>query len=91
VVPQALKKNWGIRCRANIIRKYGRVSLDQLVRFLVVKLTYSDSNPKFNMSVVFMANYSFSGRRYPRRQRDTLSDRLHKFQDQTDLVFQMCS
>jgi hypothetical protein len=37
------------------------VGLAQLVGFLVVKLTHLDLNPIFNMSVVFMANYSFSG------------------------------
>jgi hypothetical protein len=45
-----------------------RVGLAQLVRFLVVKLTHPGSNPKFGMSVTFTANYSFSGRRRPRRQ-----------------------
>jgi hypothetical protein len=39
------------------------VGLAQLVRLLVVKLTYSGLNPRFDMSVVFMANYSFSRRR----------------------------
>jgi hypothetical protein len=39
-----------------------RVCLAQLVRFLVVKLIHSSSNPIFDMCVVFMANYSFSGR-----------------------------
>jgi hypothetical protein len=40
--------------------------LVQLIRFLVVKLTHPGLNPKFNMSVAFTANYSFSGRRRPR-------------------------
>jgi hypothetical protein len=39
----------------------GRVSLVQLVRFLVVKLIYSDLNHRFDMSVIFTINYSFSG------------------------------
>jgi hypothetical protein len=30
-----------------------------------MKLTHSVSNPKFGMSVIFTANYSFSGRRHP--------------------------
>jgi hypothetical protein len=46
------------------------VGLAQLVRFLVVKLTHLVSNPRFDMGVTFTANYSFSGRRRPRRQRD---------------------
>jgi hypothetical protein len=46
----------------------GRVGLAQLVRFLVVELTHSDLNFRFDMCVVFMANYFFSGRRCPRRQ-----------------------
>jgi hypothetical protein len=45
--------------RKNFFR---RVGLAQLVRFLVVKLTYTGSNLRFDMSVVFMINYSFSGR-----------------------------
>jgi hypothetical protein len=35
----------------------GRVDLAQLVRFLVVELTYPGSNPTFDMSVVFTANF----------------------------------
>jgi hypothetical protein len=51
------------------LNKLGRrVGLAQLVRFLVVELIYPGSNPKFNMSVIFTANYSFSGRRRLRRQ-----------------------
>jgi hypothetical protein len=46
----------------------GRVGLAQLVRFLVVELTHSGLNPKFDMCVVFMSNYSFSKRRRLRRQ-----------------------
>jgi hypothetical protein len=34
-----------------------RVGLTQLIRFLVVELTYSGLNPKFNMCVAFTANY----------------------------------
>jgi hypothetical protein len=36
-----------------------------LVKFLMVELTHTSLNPKFNMSVVFMINYFFSGRRRP--------------------------
>jgi hypothetical protein len=69
-------------CRAR-----GRVGLTQLVRFLVVELTHPGSNPKFDMSVAFTANYSFSGRRRHRRQRVALDDRLCESQDQADSVF----
>jgi hypothetical protein len=62
------------------------VSLAQLVRFLVVELTHPGSNPRFDMGVAFITNYSFSGRRRPRRQRDTLGDRLRESQDQADSV-----
>jgi hypothetical protein len=62
-----------------------------MFRFLVVKLTHPGSNPSFDIDVVFMTNYSFSGRRRLRRQRDTLGDRFHESQDQADSVFQMCS
>jgi hypothetical protein len=39
-----------------------RVGLAELVRFLVVELIHPDSNFRFDMSVIFMTNYSFSGR-----------------------------
>jgi hypothetical protein len=54
------------------------VNLFQLVRFLVVELTHPDSNPRFDMCVAFTANYSFSERRRPRRQRGALGDRLRE-------------
>jgi hypothetical protein len=38
-----------------------RVSLAQLVKFLVVKLTHSNLNHRFDMSVTFTANYFFGG------------------------------
>jgi hypothetical protein len=50
------------------------VGLAQLVRFLVVELTHLGLNPRFNMGVTFMTNYSFSGRRRPRQQRGALGD-----------------
>jgi hypothetical protein len=68
-----------------------RVGLAQLVRFLVVELTHPCLNPRFDMGVAFTANYSFSGRRRPRRQRDALDDRLRKSQDQAGSVFRRCS
>jgi hypothetical protein len=40
----------------------GRVDLVRLIRFLAVKLIYSDLNSKFDMSVTFTVNYSFNGR-----------------------------
>jgi hypothetical protein len=64
------------------------VGLAQLVRLLVLKLTHSGSNSRFDMGVVFTANYSFSERRRPRRQRDAIDDQLHKSQDQVGSVFQ---
>jgi hypothetical protein len=64
-----------------------RVGLVQLVRFQVVKLIHLGLNHRFNMSVVFTANYSFSGRRRLRRQRDALSNRLHESQDQASSLF----
>jgi hypothetical protein len=39
-----------------------RVGLVQLVRFLLVELIYLGLNLRFDMSVIFMINYSFSGR-----------------------------
>jgi hypothetical protein len=55
-----------------------RVGLVQLVRFLVVKLTHPDSNPRFDMGVAFTTNYSFGGMRRLHRQRDALGDRLRE-------------
>jgi hypothetical protein len=37
------------------------------VRFLEVELTHQGSNPRFDMVVVFIANYCFRRRRHPRR------------------------
>jgi hypothetical protein len=44
----------------------------------VVELIHPGSNPRFDMRVAFTANYSFSGRRHPRRQRDAFDDRLRE-------------
>jgi hypothetical protein len=41
------------------------VWLAQLVRFLMVKLIHSSSDSKFNIDVLFRANYFFSGRDVP--------------------------
>jgi hypothetical protein len=62
-----------------------------MVRFLVVKLTHPGSNPRFDIYVIFMTNYSFSERRHPHRQQCTLDDRIRESQDQADSVFQRCS
>jgi hypothetical protein len=67
------------------------VGLVQLIRFLVVELINPDSNTRFDMCVVFMANYFFSGRRRLCRQRDALGDRLRESEDQTDSIFWRCS
>jgi hypothetical protein len=67
-----------------------RVGLAQLVRFIVVELIHLGSNTRFDMSVAFMTNYSFSERRRPCRQWYTLGDRLHESQDQVVIVFQRC-
>jgi hypothetical protein len=37
-----------------------KTGLAQLVRFSVMELTHSDLNLRFNISVTFMTNYSFS-------------------------------
>jgi hypothetical protein len=58
-----------------------------MFRFLVMKLIHLGLNHKFNMIVIFTTNYSFSGSRRPRRQRDVFDDRLRKSQNQTGLVF----
>jgi hypothetical protein len=41
---------------------YDRVSLAQLIRFLMIKLIHSGLNPRFDISVIFTTNYSFSWR-----------------------------
>jgi hypothetical protein len=46
------------------VDKY-RVGLVQLVRFLMVELIHTCSNPRFNIGVAFTTNYYFSGRRRP--------------------------
>jgi hypothetical protein len=55
-----------------------RVHLTQLVRFLVMELIHSGSNPRFDICVIFIANYSFSGRQCSHQQQYVLSDRLCK-------------
>jgi hypothetical protein len=42
-----------------------RVGLAQLVRFLMVELINSGLISKFDMCVIFIPNYSFSGNRHP--------------------------
>jgi hypothetical protein len=51
-----------LRSKHCFLNKQCRVGLAQLVRFLMVELTYSGLNHRFDMSVIFMANYCFSGR-----------------------------
>jgi hypothetical protein len=41
------------------------VCLTQLIRLLVVKLTHSGSNPRFDVCIIFTTNYCFSGRGHP--------------------------
>jgi hypothetical protein len=60
------------------VGKSRRVDLAQLVRFLVIELVHSGSNPRFDIDAVFTTNYFFSGRRCLRQQRDVLDDRLYK-------------
>jgi hypothetical protein len=67
--PKALGFELEIKSKFNC-----RVGLAQLVRLLMVELTHLGSNPRFDMGVTFTANYSFSGRRRPHRQRDALGD-----------------
>jgi hypothetical protein len=67
------------------------VGLGQLVRFLVVKLIHHNSNSRFDIGVAFTANYSFSRRRGPNRQRDALSNRLRESQNQVGSVFRRWS
>jgi hypothetical protein len=62
------------------------VGLAQLIRFLVMELTHSDSKSTFDICVIFTTNYSFNGRRCFHRQRCALSDRLRKSQDQAGSV-----
>jgi hypothetical protein len=86
-----LERNSLNRKYENKILDCRRVGLAQLVRFLVVELTHLGLNPIFDMRVAFMANYYFSERRRPHRERDTIDDRFRKSQDQADSVFQICS
>jgi hypothetical protein len=64
------------------------VGLAQLVRFLVVELTRLGSNPRFDMSVVFTANYFLVGGDISVNKQDALGDRLRESQDQVGSVFQ---
>jgi hypothetical protein len=71
--------------------RFDRMGLAKLIRFLVVKLTHPYLNPRFDICIIFTLNYFFSDKRRPCRQRDALSDRLRKSQDQTGSIFHMCS
>jgi hypothetical protein len=55
------------------------VGLVQLVRFLVMKLTHLDSNPRFDISVVFTANYFLVKGDVPIDNKVLLSDQLREF------------
>jgi hypothetical protein len=39
------------------------VGLVQLIRFLLVELTHSYLNPRFDIGIIFIVNYSSRGRR----------------------------
>jgi hypothetical protein len=73
--PQAFTRSCSLSSIIDLIttgRRVGmvpedRVGLAQLIRFLVVKFIHPGSNLKFDMCVVFTANYSFSERRRPCR------------------------
>jgi hypothetical protein len=70
---------------------FSRVDLAQLIRFLMVELTHLDLNFRFDIGIIFTANYSFSRRQRPHQQRDALNDRLRESQNQDGLVFRRCS
>jgi hypothetical protein len=55
------------------------VGLVQLVRFLVMELTHLDSNSRFDMSVVFMANYFLVEGDVPIDNKVLFSDQLCEF------------
>jgi hypothetical protein len=42
--------------------KSDQIKYTQLVRFIVVELTYSSLNIKFGICIIFTTNYFFSGR-----------------------------
>jgi hypothetical protein len=42
------------------VQSKSKLGLAQLVRLLVVELIYSDSNSRFDMSIIFTTNYFFS-------------------------------
>jgi hypothetical protein len=71
-LPDALddgRRDWiGQLLTPNRINSNCRVDLAQLVRFLVMELIYLSLNHSFDIGVIFMANYSFSGKRRPHRQ-----------------------
>jgi hypothetical protein len=56
------KLKWSKHGSIHAFYSYTITSRVKLVRFSVVELIQLDSNLKFNMIVIFMANYSFSGR-----------------------------
>jgi hypothetical protein len=64
----------------NIIWKF-YVPMNILWKFVGVELIHPDLNPIFDINIIFIVNYFFSGRRCLRRQQGALSDRLCESQD----------
>jgi hypothetical protein len=62
-------------------RRKCKLSLAQLISFFMVEPIYLGLNLIFNMSVVFIINYSFSGKWHFCWQWDVLGDPLHKSPD----------
>jgi hypothetical protein len=69
------------------IRRMTTVVITQLIRFVVVKLNYLGLNFRFNMCVIFTANYSFSGRRRPIDNDVLLMTDFVNLKIKVDLVF----
>jgi hypothetical protein len=62
--------------------------LGRMVRFLIVELIHSDSNPRFDVSVAYLRLIILLV--VGDVDSETLFDRLHKSQDQAGSVFQIC-
>jgi hypothetical protein len=69
------------------ILKFGKLSLSQMVRFLMVKPIHSDLNLRFNMGVIYLQLIILLMICDVPVDNETLYDRLRESQDQADSVF----
>jgi hypothetical protein len=66
-----------------------KLSLAQMVRFFVIELIYPDSNPRFDVCVIYLRLIIFSEVNDILVDSEAFFDRFHESQDQVGSVFQI--